>query len=77
MRDYLHPFDGNSLILDLIRHPEAEQVLAVHAPTLHALAVDPTCDVRYRRLNELSWGVPRQAKTEAQHLGEKLRQVEL
>ncbi|MCR4884631.1 MAG: family 78 glycoside hydrolase catalytic domain, partial [Clostridiales bacterium] len=76
-RDWLHPFDEHSLILDIMRNPQADALFAAHAPGLHALAWDPDSDVRAKHLDELSWGVPRSIRGEAAGLGEKLRQVEL
>ena len=76
-RDYLHPFDGHSLILDLIRCPAAAQMLKEKAPALWAKAMDPRSDVRAKRLDELSWGVPKAARAEAKELAEALREVSL
>ena len=76
-RDYLHPFDEHALILDIMRNPQADAIFAEHAPGLHALAWDPDSDVRAKHLDELSWGVPRALRAQADGLGEKLRKVEL
>jgi hypothetical protein len=76
-RDYLHPFDEHALILDIMRNPQADAIFAEHAPGLHALAWDPDSDVCAKHLDELSWGVPRALRAQADGLGEKLRKVEL
>ena len=74
-RDYLRPFDGHSLILDLIRCPAAARLLQEKAPALWAKAADPASDVRAKRLDELSWGVPRKAREEAKRIVEELKGV--
>ena len=74
-RDYLRPFDGHSLILDLIRCPAAARLLQEKAPALWAKAADPASDVRAKRLDELSWGGPRKAREEAKRIVEELKGV--
>ncbi|MBR1607284.1 MAG: hypothetical protein IJ664_06190 [Clostridia bacterium] len=71
-RDYLHPFDGHSLILDLIRCPAAARLLKEKAPALWQKAADSASDVRAKRLDELSWGVPKQAREEAKRIAKEL-----
>ncbi|MBQ8159745.1 MAG: family 78 glycoside hydrolase catalytic domain [Clostridia bacterium] len=64
-RDYLHPFDRHSLILDLVECENAAQRMKEMCPTLYTLATDPLSDVCTKHLDELSWGVPKAAKKEA------------
>ena len=75
--DYLHPFDEHSLILDLLRNPQADAVFKAHAPGLRELAMDPDSDVSAKHLDELSWGVPRALRAQAAGIGEKLRRITL
>ena len=71
-RDYLHPFDGHSLILDLLRCPQAAELMRAQAPRLYEAATAPGSDVRSWRLDQLTWGTPRAARTEVPALAEKL-----
>ncbi len=73
--DYLHPFKDNPLILDIMRHPRARLVFASHAPGLYALSLDQDSDVKYRRINELSWGIPVNVRKQVAGLAEKLRTI--
>ena len=71
-RDYVHPFDGHSLIIDLVRCPQSAALMREVAPKLYALASDPESDVRTWRLDELTWGTPRVARDEAPALAARL-----
>ena len=75
--DYLHPFGPHSLILDLIRSPEAVEVMRRIAPRLYEAAADPERDVASWRLDELTWGTPRAARNEAPALAEALPMVRI
>ena len=76
-RDYLHPFDGHALLLDLLRCPAAARLLREQAPALWEKVSDPASDVRDKRLDELSWGVPGAARREAAALAERLKEITL
>ena len=73
--DLMHPFDGHSLIMDVMACPEGLDLIKKRAPTLYALAADPMGDVAVKRFDEISWGVPKAARREADALIPDLKKI--
>ena len=75
VRDYLRPFGGKSLILDLMRCEEARETLKKYAPDLWDAALVEDSDVSSWRLDRLTWGVPKKARAEVPALAAALEKL--
>lgn len=73
--DYLHPFSEDSLMMDLMEHPQASAILREQAPEIYSLCVSPDSDMGVLTLREAFSSRPLHNSSCPEEIGKALKAI--